>query len=141
VELCRYSGLRYAELTNIRRQHPDGAKNQTERQWLKQHRLAVGEARDEKIARPLTGWISKEQLSPAHWRTNRKSCGTFLKLFKNQQSTVVVSQSWSEIHKVNARVRNGLKAQGLIGEQDTNPINLRFERSHFGFKKQLGIGG
>jgi hypothetical protein len=41
-----------------------------------------------------------------------------LELFKNQQSTVIVSQSWSEIHKVNEQVRLGLKAQKLIGEAE-----------------------
>jgi len=40
----------------------------------------------------------------------------FLELFKNQQSTVVVSQSWNEIHKVNEQVRLGLRTQKLIGE-------------------------
>jgi hypothetical protein len=44
----------------------------------------------------------------------------FLELFKNQQSTVVVSQSWSEIHKVNEQVRLGLKTQKLIGETETS---------------------
>jgi hypothetical protein len=43
----------------------------------------------------------------------------FLEHFKNQQSTVVVSQSWSEIHKVNEQVRLGLKAGKLIGEAET----------------------
>ena len=30
----QYSGLDYAELTNIRCQNPGSAKNQTERRWL-----------------------------------------------------------------------------------------------------------
>jgi len=48
----------------------------------------------------------------------------FLELFKNQQSTVVVSQSWSEIHKVNEQVRLGLKAQKLIGDAETTVTAL-----------------
>jgi len=48
----------------------------------------------------------------------------FLELFKNQQSTVVVSQSWSEIHKVNEQVRLGLKTQKLIGEVETTVTAL-----------------
>jgi hypothetical protein len=43
----------------------------------------------------------------------------FLERFKNQQSTVIVSQSWNEIRKVNERVREGLKAQKLIGKNET----------------------
>jgi hypothetical protein len=45
-------------------------------------------------------------------------------MVKNQQSTVIVSQSWSEIHKVNERVREGLKAQKLIGETETTVTTL-----------------
>ncbi len=37
----QYSGLGYAELTNIRRQNPKAAKTQAERQWLEQYKLAV----------------------------------------------------------------------------------------------------
>ena len=48
----------------------------------------------------------------------------FLELFKNQQSTVVVSQSWNEIHKVNEQVRLGLKAQKLIGANETTVTAL-----------------
>jgi ATP-dependent exoDNAse (exonuclease V) alpha subunit len=40
---------------------------------------------------------------------------------------VVVSQSWSEIHKVNEQVRLGLKAQKLIGENET--VVTALERS------------
>ena len=43
----------------------------------------------------------------------------FLELMKTRHETVVVSQSWSEIHKVNEQVRLGLKAQKLIGESET----------------------
>jgi hypothetical protein len=42
----------------------------------------------------------------------------FLELVKAKNETVVVSQSWSEIHKVNEQVRLGLKAQKLIGESE-----------------------
>jgi conjugative relaxase-like TrwC/TraI family protein len=37
----QYSGLGYAELTNIRRQNPKAAKTRAERQWLEQYKLAV----------------------------------------------------------------------------------------------------
>src|SRR6202451_2039129 len=44
-----YSGLGCAELTNIRRQNPDAAKTQAERQWLEQYKLAVTEAQQGKL--------------------------------------------------------------------------------------------
>ena len=37
---------------------------------------------------------------------------------------MVVSQSWSEIHKVNEQVRIGFKAQKLIGEIETTVTTL-----------------
>jgi hypothetical protein len=48
----------------------------------------------------------------------------FLEHFKNRQSTVIVSQSWSEIHKVNEQVRLGLKMQKLIGKNETKVTTL-----------------
>ena len=45
----QYSGLGYAELTNIRRQNPGAAKNQSERRWLEQYKLAVNEAQQGKL--------------------------------------------------------------------------------------------
>jgi len=50
---------------------------------------------------------------------NVKLTEHFLELFKAQQSTVAVSQSWSEIHKVNEQVRLALKAQKLLEETET----------------------
>jgi len=42
----------------------------------------------------------------------------YLRLATENQSVVVVSQTWSEIHKVNERVRAALKARHLIGDED-----------------------
>jgi hypothetical protein len=48
----------------------------------------------------------------------------FLELVKAKNETVVVSQSWSEIHKVNEQVRLGLKDKKLIGETETTVTTL-----------------
>src|SRR5208282_3964034 len=45
----QYSGLGYAELTNIRRQNPKAAKTKVERQWLEQYKLAVKDAQQGKL--------------------------------------------------------------------------------------------
>ncbi len=42
----------------------------------------------------------------------------YLDLIKRGQSTVVVSQTWSEIHRVNEAVRQRLKAHGFIGSDE-----------------------
>ena len=121
----QYSGLGYAELTNIRRQNPGSAKNQVERRWLEQYKLAVNEAQQGKLGASFDR-LDKQGAVVACTLADQQQKLTehFLELFKNQQSTVVVSQSWSEIHKVNEQVRLGLKAQKLIGEAETTVTAL-----------------
>jgi len=116
----QYSGLGYAELTNIRRQNPGSAKTRAERQWLEQYRLAVNEAQQGKLGASFDR-LDKQGAVVACTLADQQQKLTehFLELFKNQQSTVVVSQSWSEIHKVNEQVRLGLKTRKLIGEAET----------------------
>ena len=121
----QYSGLGYAELTNIRRQNPAKAKTKVERQWLEQYKLAVNEAQQGKIGASFDrldrqGAIVSCSLADQQ----QKLTEHFLELVKAKNETVVVSQSWSEIHKVNERVREGLKAQKLIGETETTVTAL-----------------
>ena len=121
----QYSGLGYAELTNIRRQNPGSAKTRAERQWLEQYRLAVNEAQQGKLGASFDR-LDKQGAVVACTLADQQQKLTdhFLELFKNQQSTVIVSQSWSEIHKVNEQVRLGLKTQKLIGEVETTVTAL-----------------
>jgi len=115
----KYAGLGCAELTNIRRQNPDSAKTQAERRWLEQYKLAVDEARRGKLGASFDRLDSHDAIvSCSLADQQQKLTEHFLELFKNQQSTVVVSQSWNEIHKVNEQVRLGLKAQKLIGDAE-----------------------
>jgi conjugative relaxase-like TrwC/TraI family protein len=120
-----YSGLGCAELTNIRRQNPDAAKTQAERQWLEQYKLAVNEAQQGKLGASFDrldkqGAIISCMLADQQ----QKLTEHYLKLVRDKHETVVVSQSWSEIHKVNEQVRLGLKAQKLIGDSETSVTTL-----------------
>ena len=52
-----------------------------------------------------------------------------LQLTSENQSCVIVSQSWNEIHKVNDEILAALKRKGLIGEAETmvtalQPVDL-----------------
>ena len=115
-----YSGLGYAELTNIRRQNPDAARTKAERQWLEQYKLAVNEAQQGNLGASFDR-LDKQGAVVACTLADQQQKLTehFLELVKTKQSTVVVSQSWSEIHKVNEQVRLGLKAQKLISAAET----------------------
>jgi conjugative relaxase-like TrwC/TraI family protein len=116
----KYASLGYAELTNIRRQNPDSAKTQAERHWLEQYKLAVDEARRGKLGASFDRLDNHDAIvSCTLADQQQKLTEHFLELFKNQQSTVVVSQSWNEIHKVNEQVRLVLKTQNLISADET----------------------
>lgn len=121
----KYSGLGFAVLTNIRRQNPETAKDAAERQWLTQYRLAVNEARQGKLGASFDRLDKHDAIIACTLADQQeKLTEHFLEHFKNQQSTVVVSQSWNEIRKVNEQVRLGLKAQKLIGGKETAVTTL-----------------
>ncbi|MGH7989587.1 MAG: MobF family relaxase, partial [Limisphaerales bacterium] len=121
----KYSGLGFAVLTNIRRQNPETAKDAAERQWLTQYRLAVNEARQGKLGASFDRLDRHDAIvSCTLADQQQKLAEHFLEHFKNQQSTVVVSQSWNEIRKVNEQVREGLKAQKLISENEAAVTTL-----------------
>jgi hypothetical protein len=115
----KYSGVRPIELTTIRRQNPELAKTIEEREWIKQYRQAVAEAQDGKFAESFNrldrqGTIVQCSLADQH----QKLVEHYLALAKDHQSTVVVSQSWNEIHQVNEQIRLALKGEKLVGEAD-----------------------
>ncbi len=116
----KYSGLQYAELTNIRRQNPDTAKDETERRWIGQYRQAVTEAQAGKLTQSFDRLEKQNAIVSCTLADQQeKLTEHFLDLVGDEQSTVIVSQSWAEIHKVNERVRQELKRRKLIGESET----------------------
>jgi conjugative relaxase-like TrwC/TraI family protein len=126
----KYSGLRPVELTNIRRQNPALAKSIAERKHIKEYRQAVEEARDGKFTESFERLdklkiIESCTLADKH----EKLTACYLELVKERQSTVVVSQSWNEIHQVNDAIRVALKNEKLVGEAETTitafqPVDL-----------------
>lgn len=119
----KYAGLPSAELTAIRRQNPKLARTDAERKAIEQYKSAVTEARNDQLR------ASFERLNSIGAIVQ---CGTyeqqaalvqkFLQLAEEGHSTVVVSQTWSEIHKVNDEIRAGLKTCGAIGKNEV-PIH------------------
>jgi conjugative relaxase-like TrwC/TraI family protein len=112
----RYSGLAAAELNEIRRQDPARGRTAKERAWITEYKQAVEQAANGKIAESFArlekaGAIVECTLA----NQQEKLAAQYLELAAVQASTVVVSQTWSEIHKVNESVRAGLQEKGLIG--------------------------
>jgi len=115
----KYSGLEAAELTTIRRQNPKLAKTKAERKAIEEYRCAVDEARNGHFKESFdrlnrNGAITQCGL----FEQQEFLTGRYLELAARKSSTVVVSQTWSEIHKVNESVREGLRKQNLIGKED-----------------------
>ena len=64
-------------------------------------------------------WIVKGRLwFVRHWNKQSVLPSSYLALAEQRQSVVVVSQTWSEIHRVNEQVRAALKSRGLLGGED-----------------------
>jgi conjugative relaxase-like TrwC/TraI family protein len=126
----KHSGVRPVELTNIRRQNPALARTIEERRRIKEYRQAVADARDGKFAESFER-LDKLKIIEACSLVDRheRLTARYLKLVKAHQSTVVVSQSWNEIHQVNDAIRVALKREKLMGEADTvvttfQPVDL-----------------
>ena len=112
----RYSGLAAAELNEIRRQDPARGRTSKEKAWITEYRRAVKQAANGKIADSFAllekaGAIVECSLADQQ----EKLAAEYLELAAAQASTVVVSQTWSEIHKVNETVRVKLQNCGLVG--------------------------
>jgi ATP-dependent exoDNAse (exonuclease V) alpha subunit len=114
-----YSGLTAAELTEIRRQDPTKANSPAERKFIEEYKKAVEDAAAGNIAESFerlerNGAVVECGLGEQQERLT----GHYLELARSGHSTVVVAQTWSEIHKVNDAVRQSLKTEGLIAEEE-----------------------
>ena len=121
----KYSGLRSAELHEIRRQDPRLAETPNERAFIEEYRRAVKDAAEGNIAGAfdrLSGQGAVVDCTLANQQ--EKLAAHFLELIARGQSAVVVSQTWSEIHRVNEAVRQRLKTHGLIGSDERTVVAL-----------------
>jgi conjugative relaxase-like TrwC/TraI family protein len=116
----RYAGLSPARLTKIRRQNPRLAETELEGARIKQYRAAVREAQrgncEESFDRLDQLGVIVECNSNDEQR--ERLVEAYLELAERNASIVVVSQTWSEIHEINERIRIGLRSVGLIGKEE-----------------------
>jgi len=126
----KHSGLQPVELTTIRRQNPALAKSAAERQRIKEYRQAVAEARDGKLRESFERLDKLGAIVPCTPADrHEKLTERYLALVKDRQSTVVVSQSWNEIHQVNDAIRAVLQREKLVSESESvvttfQPVDL-----------------
>src|SRR6185503_16644817 len=115
----RHSGVRPIELHKIRRQDPALGRDFDERKRIKQYREAVESAAAGKVGESFER-LEKMGAVVACGLGDQadKLADEYLRLAEQSASAVVVSQTWAEVHRVNARVRDALKAKGLLGAND-----------------------
>src|SRR6185312_6124525 len=100
--------------------NPALARSHYERSRIKQYRKAVEAAAAGKL---VESFKRLDQIGAV------VSCGLgeqadkladeYLRLAEQSASAVVISQTWTEVHRVNSRVRDALKAKGLLGAHET----------------------
>ena len=115
----KYSGLKAAVLNEIRRQDPARAKTMAERRQIEEYRQAVREASEGNLGKSFDRLDKQSAIivcSP--FDQQDKLAESYVNLTGAGHSVVVVSQTWSEIHKVNDRVRAALKSRHQLGDEE-----------------------
>lgn len=115
----RHSGVKPVELHKIRRQDPSLGRDFEERKRIKQYRKAVESAAAGNVGESFER-LDKMGAVVACGLGDQadKLADEYLRLAEQDASAVVVSQTWAEVHRVNSRVRDALKAKGLLGAND-----------------------
>lgn len=116
----RHSGVKPVELHIIRRQNPALARTSVERARIQQYRKAVELAAAGKFVESFKRLDKMGAVVECGLGEQAdKLADEYVRLVEQNTSAVVVSQTWTEVHRVNARVRDTLKAKGLLGANDT----------------------
>jgi conjugative relaxase-like TrwC/TraI family protein len=116
----RHSGIKPVELHTIRRQDPALARTAAERTQIQQYRKAVEAAAAGKLVESFKRLDKMGAVVECGLGEQAdKLADEYVRLAEQNVSAVVVSQTWAEVHRVNSRVRDALKAKGLLGANDT----------------------
>jgi conjugative relaxase-like TrwC/TraI family protein len=107
--LEQYSGYRFSELTTIRRQKPAAFRQVVE--------LAAAKQTDKAFAKLLELGAVTEALTD-EGRLYQRAAHAYLSATKQGRSALLVSPTWAEIEAVTDKVRDTLKAQGVLGQQE-----------------------
>ncbi|HXR48313.1 MAG TPA: MobF family relaxase, partial [Candidatus Limnocylindrales bacterium] len=116
----RHAGVKPVELHKIRRQDPALGRDAEERKHIGMYRKAVESAAAGKLGDSFERLDKMGAIVACGIGEQAdKLADEYLRLAGQNASAVVVSQTWSEVHRVNSRVRDTLKGKGLIGAADS----------------------
>jgi ATP-dependent exoDNAse (exonuclease V) alpha subunit len=107
--LEQYSGYRFSELTTIRRQKPAAFRQVVE--------LAAAKQTDKAFAKLLELGAVTETLTD-DGRLYQRAADAYLSATRQGKSALLVSPTWAEIEAVTEKVRDTLKAQGVLGQPE-----------------------
>lgn len=115
-----YGHVRIAEITAIRRQDPSRGRSADERQFIARYRAAVKAAAAGDVAGSFArleklGCI--REIGPAD--RSAALAQEFVAAVARKESTLVVAQTWSEVHRVNEAIREALRTRGQLGKGKT----------------------
>lgn len=117
----RFAGIEAIELKSVRRQNPNLGRSDIEKKAIAEYRQAVIEAREGKLAASFDrlnklGAITQCGFSDQYKFLTEK----YFAVAASGDSVVVVSQTWSELQRINEEIRTGLKERGTIGKDDVS---------------------
>ena len=107
--LEQYSGYRFSELTTIRRQKPAAFRQVVE--------LAAAKQTDKAFAKLLELGAVTEALTD-DGQLYQRAADAYLSAIRQGKSALLVSPTWAEIEAVTDKVRDTLKTQGVLGQQE-----------------------
>lgn len=104
-----YSSYRFGELTTIRRQKPEAFREVV--------KLAAARQTDRAFAR-LDQFGAITEGPTDHGQLYEQAATAYLRATKEGRSALLVSPTWAEIDAVTEKVRDALKAQGLLSQEE-----------------------
>ena len=109
--LEQYSSYRFSELTTIRRQKPEAFRQIVE--------LAAAKQTDKAFAKLLElGAVTEALADGPQANLYDKAAQTYLSAVRQGKTALLVSPTWSEIEAVTEKVRETLKAEGIVGQRE-----------------------
>ena len=109
--LEQYSGYRFSELTTIRRQKPEAFRQIVE--------LAAAKQTDKAFAKLLElGAVTEAVADGPQASLYDKAAQMYLSAVRQGKTALLVSPTWSEIEAVTDKVRDALKAEGVVSPQE-----------------------
>ena len=107
--LEQYSSYRFSELTTIRRQKPAAFRQVVE--------LAAAKQTDKAFAK-LVELGAVTEAATEDGQLYQRAADAYLSATKQGRSALLVSPTWAEIEAVTEKVRETLKAEGVVGQDE-----------------------